>query len=187
MYYLITLVYLFTLVAEELSKHTRSYTRNNYILDLFSLDFDRSRYFPSAAWLYCTLSFHPPPHSTLHPLHPPSAALSLISIIRQDKTDQSLGLASEFQCSVGGGGGGWGESSMLLLCLARPSVRSQVHCLHSERGSNNAPQVIEIVNSHPPPPPPPCTCQGLHPELRWSAELTWPSYQGPGSQIQTFQ
>ena len=52
---------------------------------------------------------------------------------------------------------------MLLLCLARPSVRSQVHCLHSERGSNNAPQVIEIVNSHPPPPAPAMYMSGAAP------------------------
>ena len=139
------MAYLFTLVSQELSAHTRSCTRNNYILDLFSLDFDRSRYFPSLAWLCCT-EFSPSLPRT--PGSPPSPALSLISIIRQDKTDQSLGLPSKFQCSVGGGGGGWGESSMLLLCLARLSVRSQV------QGSNNAPQVIEIVNSHPPPPGP---------------------------------
>ena len=110
MYYLITLVYLFTLVAEELSKHTRSYTRNNYILDLFSLDFDRSRYFPSAANMTAS-SFHPP---LLPPLSP---ALSLISIIRQDKTDQSLGLPSELD-NVQAGGAGVGEVNQACCCYA---------------------------------------------------------------------
>ena len=65
---------------------------------------------------------------------------------------------------------------MLLLCLAWPSVRSQVHCLHSERGSNNAPQVIEIVNSHPPPlvPAPAMNMSGCTQGLRWSL-VTRPS------------
>ena len=126
---------------------------------------------------------YPPPPPPRHNAHsmleisapaPPRvsgrAARSMISIPRQDKTDQSLGLPSKFQCSVGGGGGGWGESSMLLLCLARLSVRSQV------QGSNNAPQVIEIVNSHPPPlvPAPAMNMSGCTPGLRWSL-VTRPS------------
>ena len=93
-------------------------------------------------------SFHPP---LLPPLSP---ALSLISIIRQDKTDQSLGLPSELD-NVQAGGAGVGEVNQACCCYARPAVRSQVR----SQGSNNAPQVLEIVNSPLPRLPRIVTCQ----------------------------
>ena len=89
---------------------------------------------------------YPPPPPPRHNAHsmleisapaPPRvsgrAARSMISIPRQDKTDQSLGLVQRGWRRMGGAGcgGGGGESSMLLSCPAPSPAQVRLPAVYS--------------------------------------------------------